>query len=236
MLCRIAELIVEVPEAGGMASRCREYLYSGDAVADIVIHASDYKPERYHPQCSEETVAYMESGAQFNRQLLNFGGMFLHSSAVVLDGKAYLFSGFSTAGKSTHTRLWQQVFGPAARVINDDKPALRRIDDIWYAYGTPWCGKDGININERAPVAGVCFMKKAGENRIRRLNSQEAMQKILSQTTHRFHRVERMDLMLASLDNFLRTVPVYELENRPEPDAVRLSYETMRAGAEEAGL
>ena len=236
MLCKIADLIVEVPKAGGMSSRCREYLYTGDAAADIVIRASDYHADHYPPECSEETIAYMESGAQFHRQLLNFEGMFLHSSVVVMEGKAYLFSGHSTAGKSTHTRLWQQVFGPAARVINDDKPALRLIDGVWYAYGTPWCGKDGININERAPIAGVCFMKKATENRIRRLNNFEAMQKILSQTTHKFHRAERLDLMLASLDSFLRMIPVYELENRPEPEAARLSYETMRAGAEEAGL
>ena len=219
-----------------MASRCREYLYTGDAAADIVIHASDYRADRYPTACSEEIVAYMESGTQFHRQLLNFDGMFLHSSVVVMEGKAYLFSGHSTAGKSTHTRLWQQVFGPAARVINDDKPALRRIDGVWYAYGTPWCGKDGINLNERAPVAGVCFMKKAAENRIRRLNSLEAMQKIMTQTIYKFKCVERLDLMLASLDDFLRTIPVYELENRPEPEAARLSYETMRAGAEEAGL
>ena len=178
----------------------------------------------------------MESGAQFSRQLIQFGGLFLHSTAVVLDGKAYLFSGHCTAGKSTHARLWQRVFGPAARVINDDKPALRRIDGIWYAYGTPWCGKDGININERAPVAGVCFMKKAQENRIRRLEKSEALQKMLGQTVRRFYEVEKLDQLLGSLDNFLRVVPVYELENRPEPDAVRLSYETMRAGAEEAGL
>ena len=236
MRCKIADLIVEVPNAGGMSSRCREYLYTGNQVADIVIHASDYRPDRYPPQCPEEMVAYMESGTQFSRQLIQFGGLFLHSSAVVFDGKAYLFSGSPTAGKSTHTQLWQQVFGPAARVINDDKPALRRIDGVWYAYGTPWCGKDGINLNERAPIAGVCFMKKAQENRIRRLDKSEALQKVLGQTVRRFYEVEKLDQLLGSLDSFLRMVPVYELENRPEPEAVRLSYETMRAGAEEAGL
>lgn len=35
------------------------------------------------------------------------GGFYLHSSAVELDGRAYLFSGKSGVGKSTHTRLWQ---------------------------------------------------------------------------------------------------------------------------------
>ena len=219
-----------------MASRCREYLCSADVDPDIIIREDRYRPHCYDPRCSEELIAYMESAEQFCFYLLSFNGFYLHASTVVLDGKAYLFSGHSTAGKSTHARLWQQVFGPAARVINDDKPVLRLIDGVWYAYGTPWCGKDGINSNERAPVAGVCFMKKAPENRIRRLNKVEAMQKILSQTIHKFHKVERLDLLLNSLDSFLRMIPVYELENRPEPDAARLSYETMRTGAEEAGL
>jgi len=34
----------------------------------------------------------------------------------------------------------------------------------------------------------------------------------------------------------LEQIPVYELENRPEPAAAVLSYETMRRGALEAGL
>ena len=236
MLCAIADLIVEVPAEGGLDSRCRDYLYSGEGLADIVIDPAAYRPQLYRAGMSPEMLAYMESGSQFHRGLLRHNGIYLHASAVALDGQAYLFSADSGVGKSTHTRLWQAEFGEKARIINDDKPALRQLDGVWYAYGTPWCGKDGINLNERAPVAGVCFMKKAAENRIRRLNSLEAMQKIMTQTTHKFHCAQRLDLMLASLDDFLRTVPVYELENRPEPEAARLSYETMRAGAEEAGL
>jgi len=236
MLCKIADLFADVPETGGLASRCREYRCDDEVAVDIVIRAADYRAERYDSRVKPEQIAYMESGWQFYRQLIGLGGLYLHSSAVVLDGKAYLFSGFCGAGKSTHTRLWQQVFGPAAQVINDDKPALRRIDGVWYAYGTPWCGKDGININERAPVAGVCFMEKADHNAIRRLSQTEAMQKILSQTLRRYDSADKLDQMLGTLDHFLREIPVYELENKPEPDAVRLSYETMRAGAQEAGL
>lgn len=236
MRCKIADLITDVPAAGGLASRCKEYLWNGDDGADIIIRTDLYRGEKFDPRFGENTFAYMESAYQFYLELVNFGGFYLHASAVVLNGKAYLFSGPCRAGKSTHTRLWQQTFGPDARVINDDKPALRRIDGKWYAYGTPWCGKDGINLNEKAPLAGVCFLKKAPENQIRRLSQREAMQKILSQTIYKFSNVERLDKMLGLLELFLREIPVYELENIPEPSAVRLSYETMRRGAQEAGL
>ena len=45
-----------------------------------------------------------------------------------------------------------------------------------------------------------------------------------------------MELLLPTLDKLVREIPVFELENRPEPEAAMLSYETMRRAAEEAGL
>lgn len=164
-----------------------------------------------------------------------YNGLMLHASAAALGGRAYLFSGPCGRGKSTHTRLWQQTFGEAVQVFNDDKPALRRLDGRWYAYGTPWCGKDGINLNQKWPLGGICFLEKSQENRIRRLPAAEALPLILAQTTYRLQPYS-MELLLASLDSLLREIPVFLLENRPEEAAARLSFETMRRAAEEEGL
>lgn len=234
MLCRIADLLVEVPEAGGMASRCRDYLINEPISADIIIRADRYKPDRL-PYPDEDMMIYMESCVQFNSQLLNFNGLYLHSSAIEWEGKAYLFSGPSGMGKSTHTRLWQSIY-PDARVFNDDKPALRRLDDRWFAYGTPWCGKDGININMKVPLAGICFLRRGQDNAIRRLSHLEASVQIISQTTRRFKSEERLDLLLSHVDKLVREIPVYELYCTPTADAARLSSETMRRGAEEVFL
>lgn len=235
MLCKIADLIAEVPEAGGLVPRCREYLYHGEEEPRIVIREEDYRPQRW-PTVLPQFIPYMESGSLFYRELLRYDGMMLHSSAVELDGRVYLFSGNCGAGKSTHARLWQRVFGAGARIINDDKPALRLMDGVWYAYGTPWCGKDGINQNRKAPVAGVCFVKQADHNAIRQLSAPEAMARLINQTRWKFRSPEFLDLMLSNLEKLVQMIPVYELENRPEPEAVYLSYETMRRGAEEMGL
>lgn len=236
MLCKIADLLVEVPAAGGLDSRCREYLWSCADSPDILICQDAYRPERYDPRLGENTVAYMESAYQFYLNLVNFQGFYLHSSAVVLDGKAYLFSGPCRVGKSTHARQWQTAFGTDVQIINDDKPAIRLIDGRWYAYGTPWCGKDGINKNIKAPLAGVCFLKKAAQNRIRKIDPVEAMQKILCQTIYKFDSVDQLDKLLMLLNQFLQEIPVYELENLPEPAAAHMSFETMRCGAEEVGI
>lgn len=238
MLCKIADLNVEIPEAGDLVPRCQGYLVDPaceNCGADIIIRTDLFNWDRW-PRLNEAQTIYVESGWQFKTQLLPYQGTVLHSSAVALDGKAYLFSAPCGTGKSTHTRLWQSTFGEQAKVFNDDKPAIRLIDGTWYAYGTPWCGKDGININMRTPLAGICFLKQAPENKIRRLSKQEAVQKILWQTTNQFSKIERLDMMLALVDSLVRTIPVFELENRPEPEAAHLSCETMHRAAEEIGL
>ena len=204
-----------------------------DEPAQIVIDETKYRPHLYEG-FSENDIAYMESGWQYYLQLLKFDGLMLHSSAVAMDGNAYLFSGPCGRGKSTHTRLWQSTFGEAASVFNDDKPALRRLESGWFAYGTPWCGKDGINKNEKWPLAGICFLKKAEHNRLRRLSPSEALPLLLGQTNYRL-RPENMSLLLTHVDCLLREVPVYELENTPTESAARLSYETMRPDRPQTG-
>ena len=41
MYCLIADLITEVPEAGGLAPRCQAYLYDGNEESDIVSETTD---------------------------------------------------------------------------------------------------------------------------------------------------------------------------------------------------
>ena len=235
MLCKISDLFVEIPEAGGMSLRCREYLTNEEENADIVIREELYRLYRWH-EIDTVGAIYMESGMQFYGEILRFDGMMLHASAVALGGKAYLFSGPSGVGKSTHTNLWRSTFGQTVKVFNDDKPALRRLDGRWFAYGTPWCGKNGININMKTPLAGICFLKQSDKNEIRRLSALEAMSKVISQTIYRFRDITKMEKMLQNVEKLISEIPIYELCNKPEPEAAQLSFNTMRQGAEEIGL
>lgn len=236
MLHKISDLIIWIPSTGDMPERCKEYITTdkGDS-ADITIRADLYKYDRW-PTLSENDAIYMESGFQFYLNLLLFNGMMLHASAIEYNGKAYLFSGPSGMGKSTHTRLWQSLYGDAVQVFNDDKPALRRLDDGWFAYGTPWCGKDGINQNKKVPLGGICFLKRGEENKIRRLDKKEAMQNVLWQTTRKLKDVNKMTALLGLVDKLVREIPIFELECTKDPSAAILSSETMCRAAQEESL
>ena len=235
MLCKIAELNVNVPEAGGLSPRCQEYLLDTVAEADITIDSKQYRADRYPCNTSVEIVAYMESAYQFYVKLLEFGGFYLHSSAVALNGRAFLFSAPSGTGKSTHTRLWKNLF-KKADIFNDDKPALRFVNGQWFAYGTPWSGKDGINQNLKVPLAGICFLKRGKQNQIRRMREDEAAIHLLGQTIRKELPIQSLDRLISHVEKLVAEIPVYELHCLPDADAARLSYETMRQGAEEIGL
>lgn len=229
MICRIADLNVSIPAAGGLAPRCREYLAENVDDLHVVINDEDYRLDLW-PETEYEMACYMESARIFYGKLIQFDGFYLHASAVEYDGRAYLFSGPSTVGKSTHSRLWQSLLGDKAQVFNDDKPALRLLDGQWYAYGTPWCGKDGINQNKKVPLAGICFLKQAKENNIRRLPALEAVPSILWQTIRKVPCRKNMELLLSHIDKLVRTIPVYELECLPDVAAAHLSFNTLTGG------
>lgn len=222
---RIADLSVEMEVSGRTLQQAKAYAVQEDGPADIILKCDVPEIMTLNPDLTEWDVAeYMGTGAIFARELLSFNGSFLHSSAVVLDGKAYLFSAPSGTGKSTHTEKWCRLFG--AHYLNDDKPALRLVDGVWMAYGTPWSGKYDLSANEGVPVGGVAVLRRGEENTITRMAPAQAMPWIMSQTTYRLGR-EDMDKQLALMDLFLRQVPIWQLSCRNEDAAALLSHDAM---------
>ncbi len=100
--------------------------------------------------------------------------LLFHGSLVALDGEGYLFAAKCGTGKSTHTRLWRQVFGARAVMVNDDKPFLTVTKDGILASGAPWSGKHGLDANVTVPLTAICILERGRENRIRPATSEEA--------------------------------------------------------------
>lgn len=108
-------------------------------------------------------------------ELLRYGTVLFHGSAVAADGACYLFTAKSGTGKSTHTRLWRQLLGERAVMVNDDKPFLRITDSGIWVCGSPWSGKHGLDSNIAVPLQGICLLERGSENRIRPLEEAAIM-------------------------------------------------------------
>lgn len=192
---------------------------------------TDYIKEQqdmYAEEVPEESIEYVMTGELFNRFLIDCNGLMLHSSAVVVDGYAYLFSADSGTGKSTHTNLWLEIFGEDAFIINDDKPAIRNIDGEWLVYGTPWCGKNNTNTNAKAKLGAIVFLERSEENWIESENVKDAIPKFFKQTTRQLNIEENMDKVLSTMEKMLTEVPIYKMGCDISDDAVNMAYEKIR--------
>ncbi len=198
---------------------------------DIVIDIPESTLERLqqeNPHLSVDDVEYIFTGAAFYENILNYNGFLLHSSGVCVNGWAYLFSADSGTGKSTHTGLWQKYLGEdTAKIINDDKPAIRIVDGKNYVYGTPWSGKTDMNLNMRMPLGGIVFLERSTENFIHPITTQEAIPKLFQQTL-RPHEASQMNKLLDVLDKVLSETPIYRLGCDMSREAVELSFNTIR--------
>lgn len=222
---RIAGLAVDMEASGRTLRQAAAYAAAAGSPADITITCDvrrvlDLNPEIKDPELAE----YLATGAVFARELLRYDGLFLHSSAVILDGKAWLFTAPSGTGKSTHTEKWCRLFG--ARYLNDDKPVLRLQKGTWYAYGTPWSGKHDLSENAQVPLGGIAVLSRSEENSIRRMTPAEALPYFMSQSQYRQTK-ENMERQLALVDQLLRQIPVWDLRCRNDDEAAILSQNTM---------
>jgi len=225
---RIAGLVVSMESFGRTQRQAVPYLCDSEQIADIIVKSNREAVKDRYPDVSDDIAEYLSTGSSFYRQLLTYDGFMLHSSAVVVDGKAYLFSANSGTGKSTHTKLWLQYLGDRAYILNDDKPALRMIDGKWYAFGTPWSGKDDISVNAGVELAGIAVLERAESNEIVPHKGRQAVFDIFRQT-NRPKAYELRDKLLMLIDKLIADIPIWKLKCNMELEAAEVAYAAMHA-------
>lgn len=222
---KIAGLTVAMDSFGRTVEQAKPYICEATE-PDIRIRSDWKNLKERQPHLSEDDCEYLSTGSSFYRQLFCFDGMMIHASAVVVDDRAYLFSAPCGTGKSTHTNIWLRTFGDRAYILNDDKPALRHQDGVWYAYGTPWSGKYDMSKNIRVPVAGICYLRQAKENTIVPIVGPEAIYCLLEQTARPTDAGLRGQMMNV-LDQLITQVPIWKMGCNMDPEAAIVSYEAM---------
>ena len=223
---------------------CREYITGDERKADLCIAVSDdelraemeKEPELFFGDgYGEEVVVY----EKISNVLPAYDAFVMHSSVVEVNGGAYAFAAESGTGKSTHTRYWKEVLGDRVTVINGDKPIyrfnsqfiihnseLKNVDtglhpekEELFAFGTPWCGKEGWQTKTSAPLKALCLLERSEENEIFPVNPLEHMNEFMSH----FHlpgggQVDMVKLM-ELIDWMVSSVQVYRLRCRNDVSA-----------------
>ena len=170
-----------------------------------------------------ERAAIQRAFAEF---LISHDILLFHGSGISVDGEGFLFTAHSGTGKSTHTRLWRQVFGARAIMVNDDKPFLEiKSDGVWL-HGSPWSGKHGLDSNICVPLKGLCILERGKENTIRPVAREEALPMLQKQAYEPLAE-DAHSAYLALVDTLSRQVPLWKLFCNKEPEAAVTAWEAM---------
>ena len=241
-LYRIADKIIGIRSLYPLIhEQCREYLSEGEPDFWAVISPRDIAFEREKSAKTDDAYGlsvrhcpddYLETLAVHRKiaeRMPDYDTVLFHGSAIAVDGQAYLFAAASGTGKSTHTRLWRELLGERAVMVNDDKPLIRMTENGAIIYGTPWNGKHRLSSNISVPLKAVCILERAEENTIRPVTGEEALPALIRQT-YRPAGPAAMAKTLSLTGRLSRSVRLYRLGCRIDIRAAELSCRTIKDG------
>lgn len=152
------------------------------------------------------------------RKMNNYHSYVLHSSYIVYQNKAILFTAPSGTGKSTQAGLWEKYRG--ASVKNGDRTLIKKEDDTFYACGWPICGSSEICFNETYPLACIVVLSQATKNTIDSLSYKDSVKKLLSEITINYHNPQFINQAMDFISDLCLNVPIYHLGCNISEDAV----------------
>lgn len=201
-----------------------ELRYADDARPHVVETDKDFAHARALIRWDDRYVATALTSMLrivFAQAILPYDAVSLHASAVVSEGKSFLFMGKSGTGKSTHSALWIRHIGDT-ELLNDDNPIVRVIEGKAVVYGSPWSGKTPCYRNVSAPVAAMVRLKQGPRNRFEPKEDIEAFGAVLPgcsvlRQDRRLH-----DALCMTLAALIDSICVGELECLPQKEAAEV--------------
>ena len=184
---KLAEKIIRIENKYNfIENMCRDYIVESKDF-DLAVSLTDEEIRREAENDAEGmqfSDAYLESLGVYRRiaeWLPQHDGFLMHGVLFEAEGKGILLCARSGVGKSTHMALWKQLLGEKCRVINGDKPLIRIVDGKVYGYGTHWCGKEGININDKVLLTDVCFIERNETNITEKFADKDMISRLFKQ-------------------------------------------------------
>lgn len=180
-------------------------------------------PARRYSDAFLENSAIHELIAE---NMVSHNVLLMHGSALMMDGEGYIFTAASGTGKSTHSRLWREVFGDRVVMINDDKPLLRVEEGSVRVYGTPWDGKHHLSSNTSAPLKALVWLTRDETNHIEAMGKADAFPVLIKQV-YRSGDPSLMSRIMELEKILLDSVSLYRLGCNMSPEAALTARQGM---------
>ena len=185
MKCQIADFNVELENLDDIAVGFFSKYAADFEKADFILSVTKEDIKKEGELAPEKITRLNMIVAAYQRKFCEHiyakDAFLMHSALISVDDKGIAFLAKSGTGKTTHTLLWKDLLGERLTIINGDKPIIRIIDGEVFAYGTPWCGKEGFSENKRVKLAHICFIKRSTELKTVPIETESGIEALLNQ-------------------------------------------------------
>lgn len=162
----------------------------------------------------------------FEKVLIEHRSVVLHSSFIIWNGQAILFTAPSGTGKSTQAALWEQHRG--AVIANGDRTILKMTDKQVYAYGMPICGSSDRCLNVKAPVRAIVYLAQSPKNYIEDMETKLKIKKLISESTINFFNRNFLLSAMDIINEMAENVNMYFFHCTKEESAVDVLENRLR--------
>lgn len=235
-LYSLADFVVDLKNQYDFLTRqCMEYRYDGTAPVDFTVQVTEeeLRKEQSITPDIRYSEGYLESVCAYRQLCMGLpmrDAMLMHGSVIECGGKGIAFLARSGIGKTTHTMLWKQVYGQQVRIINGDKPIIRFFDRVPFAYGTPWAGKENLQINDRVQLTDICFIERSAEIAVSKADPTDHLGAVMQQILHPSEPAAAVKT-LELLDRLLSVCNVWVIKCNVSENAAIMAHDTILGDA-----
>ncbi|WP_235550337.1 hypothetical protein [Paenibacillus sp. Soil750] len=135
-------------------------------------------------------------------------GLLIHSSCVIDHDKAYLFAGYSGAGKSTAAKL-----SYPRELLSDEATIVKITSSHVTVFDSPFRSElSRTGSKEVSPLAGIYLLKQARTNHVASLSQSDAFLHLMDKVFYWTHSPDETIRILQMLRQMVRSISISELQ------------------------
>jgi len=208
------------------------YRHNGTSILRIFEKMPGYGRTLVLPQDIENTDLYFDDptgnycdpfyGPTMELLMVNYlaqgRGVIIHGCGIKQDDRGVLFVGESGAGKTTMAKIWSQESD--VEVLSDDRTLVRKKDDHFVMYGTPWHGEGKFGSPGSVKLDQIFFIKHSKENSILKSNNARSVTQFLKCSFPPLWDVQGMEYSMDVFSDLAAAVTCRMLSFKPDSSII----------------
>ncbi len=231
-VCKLADVIIGIDNKYDFSKeKCSSYICENED-PELTVSVTKEEIDCELARNPDEERGYAEFIALYRKicnKLIPFGIFMLHASVIEANGYGVAFSAPSGTGKTTHTYLWRRAFGEQVNIVNGDKPLVRIRDGKFYAYGTPWCGKENLNRNVSVPLKAILFLERGDTDIIEKADVNYGFERLFRQVLMPTDS-KNTEALINLIIEMSQSVDIYKMKCTKSENAAKTAYEKIFGG------